>query len=71
MVELLKWGKILVAILKDGKVTKAELPEFLEALAGFVGALVLILLPYLKANMGTIAKRLAGGIALASAVHPK
>lgn len=66
MVELLKWGKILVAILKDGKVTKAELPEFLEALAGFVFALVGLILPYLAGNVGTMAKRLAGGIKVAA-----
>lgn len=71
MIELIKWGKILVAILKDGKVTKEELPEFLEALAGFVGALVILLLPLLKANVGIIAKRLAGGLTVASRAVPR
>jgi hypothetical protein len=66
MIELLKWGKILVAILKDGKVTKAELPEFLEALAGVVAALVTIILPFLAGQAGTLAKRLAGGVKVAA-----
>jgi len=66
MVELIKWGKKLIAILADGKVTKEELPEFLEALAGVIVALVAIILPFLSAKSGTLAKRLAGGVKLAA-----
>jgi kynureninase len=66
MIELLKWGKKLVAILADGKVTKAELPEFLEALAGVIGAVVSIIVPYLGGKASTIARRLAAGVNLAA-----
>ena len=66
MVDLLKWGKKLVAILADGKVTKEELPEFLEALAGVIGALVAIILPFLSVKGGTLARRLSAGVKLAA-----
>ena len=50
----------------DGKVTKEELPDFLEALAGFVLAVVAVVLPFLSGGARTVANRLAGGLALAS-----
>ena len=71
MPEIFKWGKKLYVILADGKVTKAELPAFLEALAGLVMAIVVVVGPLLKGSAGNILKRLGGGLSLAAAVARK
>ena len=66
MIEVIKWGKILIAILKDKKITKEELPEFMEALAGLTMALVAVILPLLRVSSGKLAKRFSGGVSVAA-----
>jgi len=66
MMDLIKWSKILFAILKDGKITKEEVPAFMEALAGVIVALVAIVLPFIKGDASVMAKRLSAGVSLAA-----
>jgi hypothetical protein len=66
MLDVIKWAKKLYSILQDGKITKEELPQFLEALAGFIAAVVALVLPLLRANEAKVAKRLAEGVKLAA-----
>jgi hypothetical protein len=64
--DIFKYAKQIWDICLDGKITKEELPAFLTALAGLIGAIVVIILPFIKGNAATVAKRTAAGIALAA-----
>jgi hypothetical protein len=64
--DIIKYAKKIWDICLDGKITKEELPEFLEALDGVVGGIVAVVLPFIRGNAATVAKRLSGGIKLAA-----
>jgi len=59
------WKK-LAAICADRKVTKEELPDFLEALAELMAGVVELVLPFLKGPAAALAKNVAAGLSLAA-----
>ena len=63
---MIKNATRLWEICLDGKITKEELPDFLEALAGLIAGIVAIILPFIKGDAATVLKRLSGGINLAA-----
>jgi len=63
---MIKNATRLWEICLDGKITKEELPDFLEALAGLIAGIVAIILPFIKGDAATVLKRVAGGVNLAA-----
>jgi len=58
--------KALVAICADKRITRDELPAFLEAIADLLGGIIELISPILKGGATTTLKRIAAGIILAA-----
>lgn len=64
--DIIKYSERLWDICLDGKITKEELPEFLDALAGLIAGIVAIVLPFIKGDAATVVKRVSAGVGLAA-----